>query len=122
MVHPTTHEIRQTEVKARIVTGTYILQTHLSKFNQQKTDTTCRLCREGEENIEHFILKCNLYSDEKMMLIQILLPIACKYVRGCWDTLEKESLILQLTLGCTPPPQIALLDYYSFIILFHRHI
>ena len=45
---------------ARILTGTYTLQSNRAKFNQHDVDPTCLLCKEGPENRQHFILTCKL--------------------------------------------------------------
>jgi hypothetical protein len=38
--------------------GSYILQTNTAQFNQYRVDETCKLCRDGNEDMLHFILKC----------------------------------------------------------------
>ena len=38
--------IKKADIKARLMTGTYVLQSNRAKFNQYKIDPTCTLCRE----------------------------------------------------------------------------
>ena len=44
--------------RAKMLTGSYILQTSLGRANQHQVDTTCQLCREAEEDMPHFLLHC----------------------------------------------------------------
>ena len=52
------HQVKQAEVKARILTNTYTLQSNRAKYNQHRVNDTCQLCKTGTEDREHFILKC----------------------------------------------------------------
>ena len=42
------------EVKARILTNTYTLQSNRAKYNQHRVNDTCQLCKTGTEDREHF--------------------------------------------------------------------
>ena len=55
-------EVRRAVVKSRIVTGTYIVQSLRSKFNQYQTDPTCPLCYVEDEDITHIHLRCSAYT------------------------------------------------------------
>jgi len=57
-VRPNPIDLEKTAIKARILTGTYTLQSNQAKFNQHDVDPTCLLCKEGPENRQHFILTC----------------------------------------------------------------
>ena len=48
--------VKQTMVKARLLTGTYTLQANRAKFNQHTIPGTCPLCKSGIENREHFLM------------------------------------------------------------------
>ena len=52
------HQVKQAEVKARILTNTYTLQSNLAKYNQHRVNDTCQLWKTGTKDREHFILKC----------------------------------------------------------------
>ncbi|CAC5401005.1 unnamed protein product [Mytilus coruscus] len=45
-------------VKLKLLTGSYILQSKRIRMFKDETDPKCLLCAKEEENIEHFILKC----------------------------------------------------------------
>ena len=50
--------IKKAGMKARLMTGTYVLQSNCAKFNQYSVNPTCLLCGEDPEDLEHFLLKC----------------------------------------------------------------
>ena len=52
-------DVRRAEVKARLLTGTYTLQSNKAKFNQHKVSPTCQLCESGPETREHFLATCS---------------------------------------------------------------
>ena len=49
--------IKKAGIKARLMTGTYVLQSNRAKFNQYKVDPTCTLCEDEPEGQEHFLPK-----------------------------------------------------------------
>ena len=53
-------EVRRGVVKCRILTGTYIVQTIRSKFNQYQVDSKCPLCHMEDEDITHMLLRCSV--------------------------------------------------------------
>ena len=44
-------------IKARLTTGTYVLQYNQAKYNQYENDPTCILCKTATEDITHFLVK-----------------------------------------------------------------
>jgi len=58
-VRPNRQDIQKSEVKAKLLTGTYTLQANRAAFNQYDVDPTCKICNQGPENREHFISTCN---------------------------------------------------------------
>jgi hypothetical protein len=51
-------DIQKAEVKLKLVTDTYMLQYHQDKFCHKENAGFCKICKDGVEDIEHFILKC----------------------------------------------------------------
>ncbi|CAC5385123.1 unnamed protein product [Mytilus coruscus] len=49
--------------KLKMLTGTYILQSHRIKMYENETDLMCFICHQGDETLEHFILECEGLSD-----------------------------------------------------------
>jgi hypothetical protein len=64
-IHPvwknldTPMDIKRATTKARLLCGVYILQSNRAAFNQFRVDPTCPLCRQGNENLRHFLLACS---------------------------------------------------------------
>ena len=56
-------DVKRASIKARLITGTYILQSNKARFNQNKVDPTCPLCNEEDEDLQHFILRCPALED-----------------------------------------------------------
>ena len=57
--------IKKASIKAKLMTGTYTLQSNRAKFNQYKIDLTCTLCGEEPEDQEHFLLRCRSLSETR---------------------------------------------------------
>ena len=53
-----TQAVKKAGVKARLTTGTYMLQTSMAKFSKQGVSPVCQLCHTGDEDIAHFLLSC----------------------------------------------------------------
>ena len=56
-------DTRKAIQKARILTGTYILQSNKANFNQFEVDPTCPLCGAAPEDRLHFITACVTLQD-----------------------------------------------------------
>ncbi len=54
---------------------TYIVQSKLAKFNKYNANPTGLLCREEEEDILHFLLKCRELQDTKKQSIENIYKI-----------------------------------------------
>ena len=57
-VHNNLHDSRRAQLKSRILTGTYTLQSNRAVFNQFAVDPTCKLCDKGPETRQHFLAEC----------------------------------------------------------------
>ena len=51
-------DVARIQTKLRLVTGTYVLQTNRSAFNQNQISPVCLLCWAEDETTEHFLLRC----------------------------------------------------------------
>ena len=70
-------ETRKAIQKARLLTGTYLLQSNKAAFNQHRIDSTCPLCGLEQEDRQHMILKCPSLStvrDKYMSRVTHLIP------------------------------------------------
>jgi hypothetical protein len=52
-------DVSRIHIRLKIVTGTYILQTHRAKYsNGTAVSTLCTVCHKAE-NLQHFVLSCD---------------------------------------------------------------
>ena len=54
-----TRAVREATIKARLMTGTYLLQSHKKRFNQFEVSALCPLCQAEDEDTVHFIARCS---------------------------------------------------------------
>ena len=52
--------VKKSILKARIITGTLVLQKDRHRFNKFDISSTCPMCKLEEEDIIYFLLKCPL--------------------------------------------------------------
>ena len=52
-------------MKAKLLTGVYILQATRHRFNQFEVDGTCLLCHSGVEDRLHFLRTCSAFTDHR---------------------------------------------------------
>ena len=57
-VKPNTSDVKRGIIKARILTGTYMLQTTKVKFNITKIDPKCPICRLENIDLGHMLFRC----------------------------------------------------------------
>jgi hypothetical protein len=62
-INNSVRDVRKAITKARMLTGTYMLQTLKSKFNQSEVDPTCPICRLETETMTHVITSCPVYNE-----------------------------------------------------------
>ncbi|MEW8547407.1 MAG: reverse transcriptase domain-containing protein, partial [Candidatus Thiodiazotropha sp.] len=68
-VRDSVHDSRRAQVKCRLLTGTYTLQSNKAVFNQHSVDPTCKICKSAPETRQHFLAECPAYSDARMRFI-----------------------------------------------------
>ena len=82
--------------KVKLVTGTYILQSNRSTFNQNELSPLCLLCREDDETIEHFLLHCPVLDSARRVLLNDLVSI----YENLYHEQPDASRLLQFILDC----------------------
>ena len=87
--------IKKAGIKARLMTGTYVLQSVRAKFNQYSVDPTCLLCGENPEDHGHFLLRCRFIKTIKSVLSQYL----GDEVQQC--ICRNSEVLVALILDCT---------------------
>jgi hypothetical protein len=92
--------IKKACVKARLVTGVYVLQKDRSKLYGSRVKPECVLCKDGDEDRNHFILKCRTLDNVRTVFMTKLKNIFIK-IGHVW--LYTRELLLQLILDLTHP-------------------
>ena len=54
-----TRDLRRAQIKVKLLTGPYILQSSRSKFNKSAISDICLLCKVAPEDLKHFLLDCS---------------------------------------------------------------
>jgi hypothetical protein len=94
-------EVKKAEVKVRLLTGTYMLQSKKAKFSNNKETDICKLCYLETEDIEDFLIKCICLADIRNKCFRTL---KCYLDRIKWNIYSKivsDGLLLQLILDPT---------------------
>lgn len=55
---------RWAQLKCKLLSGTYTLQSNRAAFNQYTVDATCKLSLAAPETRQHFLVECSVYSAE----------------------------------------------------------
>ena len=99
-VDPNTKDVQRAAVKARMITGTYMLQEQKAKFYHDQ-DASCPLCNQESETLEHFLLRCQRLDETRQShLQQVREAVIFGYTEEIWDRLQTQELY-QLILDCT---------------------
>ena len=53
-----TRDVNRIATNLKLLCGAYTLQSNRSAYNKTEVNPTCQLCDCGDEDLEHFILKC----------------------------------------------------------------
>jgi len=98
-VRDSPHDIVRGCTKVRLLTGQYRLQADIAK--QSGGSPTCPMCRQGSEDLPHFLLDCPVLDPERikfMDLVDNILPLS----RYALIRNSREQLV-QTLMDCTMP-------------------
>jgi hypothetical protein len=101
-INNSVRDVRKAITKARMLTGTYMLQTLKSKFNQAEVDPTCPICRLETETMTHVITSCPVYNEvRKEYFVKIKGTVITSIGFDSWKrNFNKMDIICQLVIGC----------------------
>ena len=108
-------DVRRANNKVRMVTGTYILQSTRSAFNQTK-NTTCLLCGDAEEDMVHFIVQCSFLEDERQPLLSNIIQCIPLVYQTHPSQTWPPHLVTQLVLDPTHPTIQSMLPLQPSVI------
>jgi hypothetical protein len=97
---PDVREVEKAAVKARLLTGTYVLQANRAKFNQYTVPNTCLLCSTDAEDEMHFLIKCPKLADQRQYHIKTLRRVLLQHCNDqeVENLLSDERVLLQFIL------------------------
>ncbi|MES9904544.1 MAG: reverse transcriptase family protein [Sedimenticola sp.] len=96
-----TNDVKMGITKARILTGTYLLQSNKAKFNKYEVNETCPLCRLGPEDREHMLTRCPaLLQSRQRVLHEIRTIITTKCGPHFWNQISTRQLLTSLIIDC----------------------
>ncbi|CAC5399290.1 unnamed protein product [Mytilus coruscus] len=64
-----TYKVKKANIKARFLTGTYLLQEHIQRFTGNTEEQKCQLCQIEKEDIVHFILRCPALNEQRQKVL-----------------------------------------------------
>ncbi|VDI17163.1 Hypothetical predicted protein [Mytilus galloprovincialis] len=91
-------------IKAKIMCGTYTLQHDRAKFDRSGgTNSACKLCGKGSEDIKHFLLYCEKLRDIQEHFLNIILVklYDCVDMEVYNEILSSEDLQLKVIIDCS---------------------
>ncbi|MES9879579.1 MAG: reverse transcriptase family protein [Sedimenticola sp.] len=97
----TVGDVRKGITKARLVTGTYLLQVNKHKFSPYTVDPVCPMCRLEPEDAAHMLLRCpSLHTIRQEVYTPVLHKVESSLGSNVVSSFTKADL-LQLILDCT---------------------
>ena len=95
-------QVTRANIKIRLLTGTYTLQTAQFRYGKATSDT-CLMCKDGPENTAHFILDCKYLQPCREGLFEQLADIVPYVYLNRNILLEDRDFMLQMTLDASHP-------------------
>ena len=68
-------QVQRASIRAKLVTGSYILQDKSAKINKFDPDPTCRLCGYEAEDVPHFLMRCEALSRSRQQGMNKILKV-----------------------------------------------
>lgn len=125
-VNSNVRDTRRVISKARFLTGTYIVQSKLSRFYLHRVDLTCQLCHSFTEDYQHVLLECGAllsYMEEYLRKLASAFTSYCG--SGLWENLTKEHImciIMDITRANTVYSMQLNTDLCIYIERISRHL
>ena len=98
----TKYEIKRANIKWRILTGTYSTQSRRFTCNQIPSPT-CLLCKDGKEDLKHFILDCATLKEERSRYIPEIVRKVPHILPHITDLYNNQSFLLQFIIDHSHP-------------------
>ena len=97
-----TRDVRRAQIKVKLLTGSYTLQSSRSKFSKSAISDTCLLCKVAPEDLKHFLLDCSRLQPVRSTYIhdieQILLRVVPDHAAQLLTNKERLCCVI---MDCT---------------------
>ena len=96
----TVSDVRKGITKARIPTGTYLLQKNRNSFRGGPVDPVCRHCR--LDYLRHVLARCPAYFEIRTYTVQLLKDIVVRKINfETWYSYAKDWSVILKVLVCS---------------------
>ena len=92
------HGSKESGVKARLLTGTYMLKETKAKFSRNTDTPLCELCCEETEDVKHFLLICPTLNDIREEHLYTLKCYLNNIQEGAYEDICENKQLIQLIL------------------------
>ena len=98
----TVSDVRKGITKARILTGTYLLQKTRNSFSGGTVDPVCRNCRLEDEDLLHVLARCPAYFEIRKYTVRLLKDIVVRKTNlETWYSYAKDWSVILKVLVCS---------------------
>lgn len=95
-------EVKKAEVKSKLISRTYTLQSDRAKFSKNTDSEICLCCGNSEENTTHFLLDCSaLDSIREKHLYTLRAYMENNMGKNAFDTIKNEKIMVNFILDCS---------------------
>ncbi|VDH95020.1 Hypothetical predicted protein [Mytilus galloprovincialis] len=100
LVPYTTIEVKKADIKARLITRTYTLQSDREKFTRGRESDKCLLCETSREDTHHFLITCTAFKMERDKHLSVLKSYLKNNTPvGTFDRVEEQGLLVLFILN-----------------------
>ena len=84
------HDSRRAQLKCRLLTGIYTLQSNRAVFNQFAVDPMCKICGTAPETRQHFLVECHYLQEVRH---DVYMKIQCVTDLNFTDTISNGDAV-----------------------------
>ena len=116
------HDSRRAQLKCRLLTGTYTLQSNRAVFNQFAVNPTCRVCGTSPETRQHFLTECQPLHKPRDRFLKKIQSITEVDIGNMVPMCDVTQLILDPSLLFTSETIIDKIELHSreLISILHK--
>lgn len=95
-------EVKKAEVKSKLISKTYTLQSDRAKFSRNTESGICLCCRKNEENTTHFLLDCEALDSVREKYLNTLKAYMDNNLgEKTFETIKNENIMVNFILDCS---------------------